>query len=176
MLDLKSLYFSLVVYLLLTILVVSFSVFNFIIFYLIFEFSLIPTLFLILGWGYQPERIQAGIYIMIYTIIGSLPLLARLVFVLASFGTTFIYFNIDMVSIFYNNFFFLFMIIAFIIKMPIYYRHLWLPKAHVEAPVSGSIILAGVLLKLGGYGLFRVGYIMPYQFFCVSSVFIRVSI
>merc|ERR1711937_800420 len=112
---------------------------NFIIFYLIFEFSLIPTLFLILGWGYQPERIQAGIYIMIYTIIGPLPLLARLVFVLASFGTTFIYFNTDMVSIFYNNFFFLFMIIAFIIKMPIYYRHLWLPKAHVEAPVSGSI-------------------------------------
>ena len=123
-LNLKSLYFSLVIYVLLYILVMSFSVFNFIIFYLIFEFSLIPTLFLILGWGYQPERIQAGIYIIMYTIIGSLPLLGRLVFVLTSFGSTFIYFNVNMPSIFYNKFFFLFMVIAFIIKMPIYYRHL----------------------------------------------------
>jgi len=65
---------------------------------------------------------------------------------------------------------------AFMIKMPIYYRHLWLPKAHVEAPVSGSIILAGVLLKLGGYGLLRVGYIISYQFFSVSGIFISISI
>lgn len=51
---------------------------------------------------------------------------------------------------------FLFMVLAFIVKMPMYFTHLWLPKAHVEAPVAGSMILAGVLLKLGGYGLWRV--------------------
>ena len=54
----------------------------------------------------------------------------------------------------------LILVIAFLVKFPVYYFHLWLPKAHVEAPVAGSIILAGVLLKLGGYGLFLVSGVL----------------
>ena len=137
----------------LLIIIICFFTFNFIIFYILFESSLIPIFILIMGWGYQIERIQAGIYIIIYTLFGSIPLfliLLNLYILENSLIIDIIFFN-------YNNLFiYLSIIIAFLVKIPIYFVHLWLPKAHVEAPVIGSIILAGVILKLGRYGLIRV--------------------
>uniref|UniRef100_UPI0030FE7A9C NADH dehydrogenase subunit 4 n=1 Tax=Erynnis pelias TaxID=2663706 RepID=UPI0030FE7A9C len=139
---------------LLIMLYMTFSVMNLFMFYLFFEGSLIPTLMLIIGWGYQPERIQAGLYLLFYTLFVSLPLLLGIFYIFNEMNCMMIYF----LKFYDYNMYLLYlsMIMAFLVKMPMYFVHLWLPKAHVEAPVSGSMILAGIMLKLGGYGLFRV--------------------
>nr|AMP43763.1 NADH dehydrogenase subunit 4 [Ptecticus aurifer]QGT33433.1 NADH dehydrogenase subunit 4 [Ptecticus aurifer] len=149
-----SMFFVFNMILLLIFLYLTFSSLNIFMFYLCFESSLIPTLFLILGWGYQPERLQAGIYLLFYTLLASLPMMLGIFYLYNYTGTMNFYLMMNLNLNYYL--FYLCMIMAFLVKMPMFMVHLWLPKAHVEAPVSGSMILAGVLLKLGGYGLVRV--------------------
>nr|AJE61794.1 NADH dehydrogenase subunit 4 [Cephus pygmeus] len=139
-------------------LILSFSALNLLMFYVMFEASLIPTLFLILGWGYQIERIEAGMYMMLYTLFFSLPFLLMMFYIYDStYSMDMEYMNmkkVDLDSIMYN-----FILMIFFVKIPMFTLHMWLPKAHVEAPVSGSMILAGVMLKLGGYGIYRLMFI-----------------
>nr|YP_009239929.1 NADH dehydrogenase subunit 4 [Leptodius sanguineus]AMN14563.1 NADH dehydrogenase subunit 4 [Leptodius sanguineus] len=167
--------FLIVNLLLLVSLILTFSSMDYLLFYISFEASLIPTLILILGWGYQPERIQAGVYMLFYTLAFSLPLLGSLIFFSYFSGSTVISLSSPVDSSGWVGLFWYFAtILAFLVKLPMYMVHLWLPKAHVEAPVAGSMILAGVLLKMGGYGLIRV--LILFQSVKLSMSWLWVSI
>nr|YP_009480517.1 NADH dehydrogenase subunit 4 [Cryptopygus terranovus]APC61724.1 NADH dehydrogenase subunit 4 [Cryptopygus terranovus] len=171
--------FSLLIYILMEVLIITFYVGNYLLFYFFFEISLIPTLLIILGWGYQPERLQAGVYFIFYTLTASLPLLLGILYNFTfgfdlSFWSSFS--SSVMITSKLQSLLALIMILAFLVKLPMYATHLWLPKAHVEAPVAGSMILAGVLLKLGGYGLIRVNSLIYYSFMKFNNYIIGLSL
>nr|AMW67912.1 NADH dehydrogenase subunit 4 [Coniopteryx sp. YW-2016] len=166
-------FFNFVVLALLLFYILTFFSFKFIMFLYFFEMSLIPTLFLILGWGYQPERLEAGFYLLFYTLFASLPLLVSIFYYEFYFYSLIIFENY---FISFNIYLYVGMLSAFLVKMPMFMVHVWLPKAHVEAPISGSMILAGIMLKLGGYGLLRMILLLKQMNYFLNIYLIVISL
>jgi NADH-quinone oxidoreductase subunit M len=133
-------------------------------FYIFWDFVLIPMYFLIGIWGYD-QRIYAAIKFILYTMAGSVLMLIAII------GLSWVHqsmtgeYSFDLLRLYEltipagtQYWFFLAFTLAFIIKVPLFPFHTWLPDAHVQAPTAGSVILAGVMLKMGGYGLIRLAF------------------
>ncbi len=140
---------------------------NLLFFYVAFEFTLVPMYFLIAGWG-GSNRASASIKFFLYTFTGSMLTLAGLAYVASRYAdaTGVWSFDIPALTEFASTlssgeqfWVMLAMLAGFAVKVPLFPVHTWLPLAHTEAPTAGSVVLAGVLLKLGTYGLFR--FVLP---------------
>nr|NP_066468.1 NADH dehydrogenase subunit 4 [Rhodomonas salina]AAG17739.1 NADH dehydrogenase subunit 4 [Rhodomonas salina] len=149
-------------------LIVVFSVLDILIFYIFFESILIP-MFLVIGiFGSKTRKIKAAYQFFLYTLLGSVLMLLSIFLIFFEAGST--DFQI-LLSVKFSEkkqlLLWLAFFISFAIKIPMFPLHIWLPEAHVEAPTAGSVILAGVLLKMGAYGFVRFSL----TFFPIASVF-----
>ena len=166
--------FLIIMLLLETSLLLVFSILDLLMFYMFFE-SILAPLFILIGVYGSSQKVRASFYFFLYTLLGSLFMLLSIITMLSTIGST--YFDIlSKTNFIFISQIFLFsgIFIAFAVKTPVIYLNSWLLKAHVESPLSGSIILAALVLKLSLYGIFRLIIILlPKAFlYCTSIIFV----
>jgi proton-translocating NADH-quinone oxidoreductase chain M len=149
-------YYAILLLLLELLLLLTFSVMNLFLFYIFFEAILIPIYLIIGVWGSREKKIRASYLLFFYTLCGSLLFLISILYIYSLTGS----FNIEILKFFKftvteQRLLWIPFFLSFASKIPVFPFHIWLPEAHVEAPTVGSVILAGLLLKLGVYGFIR---------------------
>nr|UYF12889.1 NADH dehydrogenase subunit 4 [Onchocerca lupi] len=144
---------------------------SFLMLYVFYELTMVPVLFCLLGYGRQVEKVSACYYLIFYTLFFGMPYLFL-------YSNVFFFLNFVYYEFFVSYEFIFLLSLCFLVKFPVYFFHVWLPKVHVEAPTSTSMILAGVMLKLGGAGVYRIskslnffGFELLLFFSLVSMVF-----
>nr|YP_010350286.1 NADH dehydrogenase subunit 4 [Pyemotes zhonghuajia]UOK09670.1 NADH dehydrogenase subunit 4 [Pyemotes zhonghuajia] len=140
---------------LLMILSFSFWVENFFYFYLMFELSVVPIFLYMMFLGVSKEKISASLYLFFYTFSFSLMFLISLM-KYYSVNFSFNYILLKFLNLEMSLIYMILMILIFLVKLPMFFFHVWLPRAHVESPMGGSMVLAGLMLKLGGFGLLKL--------------------
>nr|NP_954716.1 NADH dehydrogenase subunit 4 [Dirofilaria immitis]CAD61190.1 NADH dehydrogenase subunit 4 [Dirofilaria immitis] len=141
---------------------------SFLVLYVFYELTMIPMLFCLLGYGRQVEKISACYYLIFYTLFFGMPYLFL-------YSHVFFFMNFVYYDFFFSYEFIFLLSLCFLVKFPVYFLHVWLPKVHVEAPTSSSMILAGVMLKLGGAGVYRISKSFNYYNFEFLIFFSLVS-
>nr|YP_010154772.1 NADH dehydrogenase subunit 4 [Amegilla calceifera]QQX28007.1 NADH dehydrogenase subunit 4 [Amegilla calceifera] len=155
-------------------LIMNFNSMNLMLFYFLFEMNLIIIFMMIMKWGYSMMRVTASFYLMFYTLIFSMPMIIVILYI-KYINNNLSFPILDMKKININKLIQLYFLMAFLVKIPMYTIHQWLLKAHVEASYLGSMILAAIMLKLGGYGLIRSISMFTLKFNHMYSMLIYIS-
>ena len=161
-----------------SLMIAVFSVLDLLLFYIFFESVLIPMFIIIGVWGSRERKIRAAYQFFLYTLFGSVLMLLAILLIYFQTGTT------DIEILYTSNWsesrqllLWLAFFASFAVKVPMVPVHIWLPEAHVEAPTAGSVILAGILLKLGTYGFLRFSIpLFPYATFYFTPLIYTMSI